>query len=68
MGTVHCPLCGLRFRHGSELTQHAREDHAPPAGPEKRETVRIPRTRHAEDLETPLDQVLRSRRDRRPAP
>ena len=30
MTTLHCPLCGLRFRYGSELDQHAREDHAPP--------------------------------------
>ena len=25
MSTVHCPLCGLRFRYGSELDAHARE-------------------------------------------
>lgn len=31
MTTLHCPLCGLRFRYGSELDQHARDDHAPPA-------------------------------------
>lgn len=30
MSTLHCPLCGLRFRYGSELGAHAREDHAPP--------------------------------------
>jgi hypothetical protein len=58
MGTVHCPLCGLRFRHGTELDQHAREDHAPPSPPETRETVTIPKHRHADELETPLDQVL----------
>ena len=29
MSTLHCPLCGLRFRFGSELDVHAREDHAP---------------------------------------
>ena len=25
MSTVHCPLCGLRFRYASELDAHARE-------------------------------------------
>lgn len=25
MSTVHCPLCGLRFRYASELDDHARE-------------------------------------------
>lgn len=30
MSTLHCPLCGLRFRYGSELDGHVREDHAPP--------------------------------------
>jgi hypothetical protein len=25
MSTVHCPLCGLRFRYSSELEVHARE-------------------------------------------
>ncbi len=29
--TLHCPLCGLRFRYGSEYDVHVREDHAPPA-------------------------------------
>ena len=28
MSTVHCPLCGLRFRYSSELDVHARE-HCP---------------------------------------
>lgn len=58
MGTVHCPLCGLRFRHGTELAQHAREDHSPPPSPETRETVLVPRTRRVADVETPLDRVL----------
>lgn len=58
MGTVHCPLCGLRFRAGGELDQHARDDHAPPAV-ETRETLRIPRSRRI--VETPFDQVLRRR-------
>ncbi len=58
MGTVHCPLCGLRYRHVSELDQHARDAHAPPAAAEKRETVTIPRTRTGKELERPLDQVL----------
>jgi len=31
MSTLHCPLCGLRFRYGSEYLVHVREDHAPPA-------------------------------------
>lgn len=30
MSTLHCPLCGLRFRFASELDGHVREDHAPP--------------------------------------
>lgn len=36
MTTLHCPLCGLRFRFASELDQHAREHctsyelHVPP--------------------------------------
>jgi hypothetical protein len=59
MGTVHCPLCGLRFRHGSELDQHARDEHAPPAAEETRETLRIPRHREVE--ERPIDQVLKRR-------
>ena len=25
MSTLHCPLCGLRFRFASELEDHARE-------------------------------------------
>lgn len=29
MTTLHCPLCGLRFRYGSELDQHAREHCVP---------------------------------------
>ena len=29
MRTVHCPLCGLRFAHTSELDAHARDEHAP---------------------------------------
>lgn len=31
MSTLHCPLCGLRFRYSSEYDVHVREDHAPPA-------------------------------------
>ncbi len=31
MSTLHCPLCDLRFRYGSEYDLHVREDHAPPA-------------------------------------
>lgn len=37
MSTVHCPLCGLRFRFASELDEHAREHcavrevHLPPS-------------------------------------
>lgn len=29
MSTLHCPLCGLRFKYGSELDAHAREEHGP---------------------------------------
>lgn len=29
MSTVHCPLCGLRFRYASELDDHAREHCVP---------------------------------------
>ena len=29
MSTLHCPLCGLRFRYGSELDDHAREHCVP---------------------------------------
>lgn len=41
MSTVHCPLCGLRFRYVSELDDHAREHCTPremhlPAHREKR--------------------------------
>ena len=41
MSTVHCPLCGLRFRFVSELDEHAREHCVPqemhlPAHREKR--------------------------------
>ena len=39
MRTVHCPLCGLRYAHVSELDCHAREDHAPPAAKERQETL-----------------------------
>ncbi|MFP5219579.1 MAG: hypothetical protein ACLGIG_07565 [Actinomycetes bacterium] len=61
MGTVHCPLCGLRFRHGTELAQHARDDHSPAPQPETRETVVVPRAHHV--VETPLDQVLAKKRE-----
>lgn len=27
--TYDCPLCHLRFRYGSELENHARDDHLP---------------------------------------
>lgn len=30
MSTLHCPLCGLRFRYASELDEHAREHCVPP--------------------------------------
>jgi hypothetical protein len=29
MATLHCPLCGLRFRFASELDEHAREHCVP---------------------------------------
>ena len=37
--TRHCPLCGLNFRHLTELELHARDDHRPPAAAERRETI-----------------------------
>jgi hypothetical protein len=58
MRTVHCPLCGLRFQHATELDAHVRDEHAPPATPEQRETLRVVRARH---VERPGDQVLRRR-------
>lgn len=39
MRTVHCPLCGLRYAHASELDVHVREEHAPVPPPEGRDTV-----------------------------
>ncbi len=30
MSTLHCPLCGLRFRYASELDDHARDHCVPP--------------------------------------
>ncbi|HVM28720.1 MAG TPA: hypothetical protein VM433_13745 [Mycobacteriales bacterium] len=59
MGTVHCPLCGLRYRHGSELDEHAREAHAPASPPESRETLVVPRRRPPR--ENVIDQVLHRR-------
>lgn len=43
MSTLHCPLCGLRFRFGSELDVHAREDHGP------RPLLHLPPPRPKED-------------------
>lgn len=45
MSTLHCPLCGLRFRYGSELDAHAREDHAPPP------RLHVPASRRRETVE-----------------
>lgn len=59
MGTVHCPLCGLRFRHTTELYQHARDEHAPAPAPEARAHIPIPHRPRAEELEKPIDRVLR---------
>jgi hypothetical protein len=39
MRTVHCPLCGLRYTHTSELDLHVREDHCPEAEPEGHEAI-----------------------------
>lgn len=58
--TVHCPLCGLRFRLATELDQHARDEHAPPVV-ETKETVTVPKVRRAGDVETPWDRVLARR-------
>ena len=46
MRTVHCPLCGLRYTHPSELDVHAREDHAPPAAREGQHVIVVPHTRY----------------------
>jgi hypothetical protein len=56
MRTVHCPLCGLRYAHASELDQHARDDHAAPLTAEGRAVLRVAHARH---VERPIDQVLR---------
>jgi hypothetical protein len=61
MGTVHCPLCGLRYRHASELDQHARDAHAPPPPPEVRDVIPVPHRPRAEEMERPIDKVLRRR-------
>ena len=42
MRTVHCPLCGLRYAHASELDLHVREDHAPAAAREGQEVILVP--------------------------
>ena len=39
MSTVHCPLCGLRFRYASELDDHARDHCVKPE-------VHLPNDRH----------------------
>lgn len=57
MGTVHCPLCGLRFPRPSELDQHAVNDHAPPVA-HTQDRITVPRV-HVR--ETALDRVLGSR-------
>jgi hypothetical protein len=54
--TVHCPLCGLRYQHVTELDAHARDAHVAPLFTEGQEVVRV---RHGHHVERPLDQVLR---------
>jgi hypothetical protein len=52
--TVHCPLCGLRYAHTSELDVHVREEHAPPPRPEGRVAlVRQPRRRTTGSVKLP---------------
>ncbi len=56
MSTLHCPLCGLRFRYGSELDVHVREDHAPPAQlhvPAPRHRGRVEPVKHLPALDWP---------------
>lgn len=43
MRTVHCPLCGLRYQHPSELDHHVREEHGPAAPPEGQVTIAVRR-------------------------
>lgn len=58
MSTPTCALCGLRFRAGTELQQHVRDDHPHEPVVESRDTLTV-RQRHA--VERPVDQVLRRR-------
>jgi hypothetical protein len=41
MHTLSCPVCHLRFTNTPTLDFHVREDHAPPAEPERRETLTV---------------------------
>jgi hypothetical protein len=58
MSTPVCALCGLRFRAGTELAHHVRDDHPHEPVTETRDTLKVARHKHAEDLERPVDQVL----------
>ena len=55
MSTPTCALCGLRFRAGTELQQHVRDDHPHEPVTESRETIPV---RHRHVVETALDRVL----------
>ena len=53
MSTLHCPLCDLRFRYGSEFDVHVREEHAPPP------RLHRPPPKQRTDDETEHEPVLR---------
>jgi hypothetical protein len=58
MSTLHCPLCGLWFRYGSELDGHVRDDHAPAPDlhlppPRKRSEDSPPQPEHEPVLHLP---------------
>jgi len=57
MTTATCALCGLRFRAGTELAQHVRDDHPHEPVVEGRETLTV--AAHRRVVERPVDQVLK---------
>ena len=60
--TLHCPLCGLRFRFSSELDEHAREHrvppelHLPPHRERRHWGERAPEHEHEQPADAPADQ------------
>jgi len=58
VSTPICALCGLRFRAGTELQQHVRDDHPHEPVVESNDTLTV---RHRHTVERPVDQVLRRR-------